>query len=211
MAGRSKSVAAHATVVLFFVRSLPARRKSHNNIAGTDVGIVNYLAALHATGYGGINYDCAHQITHIGSFATRRINSYSHFAPFGEQLIGSVDDCSNNFARYKHFVSPNGGRHEDVVNRPDTQQIIGIHYNCVLSYSAPYGKVSGFFPIHVGKARFGSRAIGVHYVAILGVSTQNVGHYLTKSMGKDTLVNILNSCVNVFFHCTHASHHISLA
>ena len=52
VASRGESVAAHTAVVLFLVCSLTCRGKTYDNVARTDVGIVDDIAAFHSAGYG---------------------------------------------------------------------------------------------------------------------------------------------------------------
>ena len=50
----------------------------------------------------------------------------------------------------------------------------------------------------------------MHDAAILRITSQYVGYYLTESLGEQTLVNVLDSVVNVLLGCAHTPHHVSL-
>ena len=50
----------------------------------------------------------------------------------------------------------------------------------------------------------------MHDITILGISAQDIRDDLAESLREDSLVNVLNSGVHVFFGGTHATHHISV-
>ena len=210
MAGRGQAITTHSTVVAGFVGSLSGRRKSHDDIARTDVGIINHIATFHAAGYGAVHNDGAHQIAHIGRFATGGINTHTHIAHLLQQLVGTVDDSRNHFAGNEHFVTPDGARHKDVVNCSHTQQVIGVHDESILRNAFPDGEVARFFPVHVSQARLGAGTIGVHDVAVFGVASENIGNDFAKSLWEYAFVYVLDSVVHILFHSAHTAHHVSL-
>ncbi|CUQ60131.1 Uncharacterised protein [Segatella copri] len=92
VAGRSKSVAAHTAVVLLLVSSLTCRRKTYDDIAWTDVGVVDDIAALHAAGNGRVNDDSTNQVAYVSSLTAGRIDADTHLTHLVEQVISTVDD-----------------------------------------------------------------------------------------------------------------------
>ena len=111
VAGTCQSVAAHATIVLMLISSLPRGTETHNDITRTDVGIVDDILALHAASDSGVNDDGTYQIADICSFTTGCIYAYTHFTEFGQQFICSVDDGRNHFSWYKQLVTADGRRY----------------------------------------------------------------------------------------------------
>ncbi len=87
MASRCEAVAAHTAVIRFFVRSLTARRDAHYHIAVGDIGIVDYVAALHTSCYGAVYYDGAHQVAHVGGFATCGDDVNAQFLEFVDKFL----------------------------------------------------------------------------------------------------------------------------
>ena len=210
VARRRESVAAHSAVVGGFVRSLSRRRESHDDVAGTDVGIVDDVASFHATSHRAIYNNRAHQVAHIGSFPAGCVDAHTHFAQLREQLVRAVDDGTDHLAGNEHFVAANGRRHQDIVDRSDTQQIVCVHNEGILRDSFPHRQVAGLFPVEIGQTRLGSGAVGVHNVAIVGVAAEDVGNDFTESLRKQSFVDVADGCVHIFFHCAHAAHHVSL-
>ena len=105
VAGRGESVAAHTAVVLLLVCSLTSRGKTYDNVARTDVGIVDDIAALHAASYGRIHDDGAYEVAYVSSFATSRVDADAHFSHFVEEFISTVDDSRDDVSRNEHLVS----------------------------------------------------------------------------------------------------------
>ena len=210
VARRRESVAAHSAIVGGFVRGLSRRREAHDDVAGTDVGIVDDVASFHATSHRAIYNNRAHQVAHIGSFAAGCVDAHAHFAQLREQLVRAVDDGTDHLAGNEHFVAANGRRHQDIVDRPDTQQIVCVHNEGILRDSFPHRQVAGLFPVEIGQTRLGSGAVGVHNVAIVRVAAEDVGNDFTESLRKQSFVDVADGCVHIFFHCAHAAHHVSL-
>ena len=210
VAGRSQTVATHAAVVLLLVGSLTCRRETYDNIAWTDVGIVDDVAALHAAGYGRVNDDGTNQVAYVGSLTAGRIDSDTHLAHLVEQVVGTVDDSRDDLARDEHLVAADGRANEDVVYGAHAEQVVGIHHDSILSDTLPYREVASLLPVHVSQARLGTCTVGVHNVAILWVTAQDIRYNLAESLWEDTLVDVLDSVVNIFLCCAYTAHHISI-
>ena len=99
MAGAGESVAAHASVVFFFIGSLSVRCQPYDDFTRANIGIVNDIGTFHAACYGRIYDDGTNQVTYISSLASGSVYAYTHFAKFGQQFIRSVDDSGNDFTR----------------------------------------------------------------------------------------------------------------
>ena len=108
MACRSESIAAHAAIVAVFVGGLTSRFKTHNHITMSDVSIVDDLAAGHAAGNGTVDDDGAHQVAHIGRFATGSNHANAQSAHLIDKLLRAVNHGSNHFARNQALVAANG-------------------------------------------------------------------------------------------------------
>ena len=50
----------------------------------------------------------------------------------------------------------------------------------------------------------------MHDVAVLRVAAQNIRYNLAESLWENTLVDVLNGVVYVFFSCAHSAHHIAI-
>jgi hypothetical protein len=50
----------------------------------------------------------------------------------------------------------------------------------------------------------------MHDITIVRITPENIGDDLTKSLREDTLIDVLDGIVHVFFGCTDATHHISV-
>ena len=50
----------------------------------------------------------------------------------------------------------------------------------------------------------------MHDVTVLGITAEDVGDNLTECLGEDTLVDVLDGVVHIFFCGTYAAHHITL-
>ena len=170
MASTRKSIASHATIVFCFVSGLSTTRKSYNHVSWANIRIVYHIATFHAACHCRIHNDSAHQIAYICCFSTRCINANSHIAHLLQKLICTIDDGRNHFPRNEHLVSAYRTRYQDVVHGTHTEQIVCIHDKSVLRNTFPYAQVARLFPIHVGKARFCSRTIRMHNVAICWVT-----------------------------------------
>ena len=210
VASAGQAIATHTTIVLLLVSSLTGRGQTHDDITRTDVGIVDDIAALHAASHGRVNDDGAYKVAHVCGLTTSRIDADAHLTHLVEELIGTIDDGGDYLARYEHLVASDGRRDEDVVNGTYTEQVVGVHHHGILSDSLPDGEVASFLPIHVSQARLGTCTIGVHDVTILRVAAQDVWYNLAESLWEDTLVDVLDGVVHIFFCCAHTAHHISI-
>ena len=147
VACRGQPVASHAAVVFFFIRGLSVGGKSYDDIARADIGIVYHVGTLHAAGHGRVYDDGAHQVAHIGGFASRGIYAYTHFAQFGKQFIRTVDDGGDYLARYQQFVASDSGRDQYVVYRSHAEQVVDVHNQRVLCDAFPNREVACFLPV----------------------------------------------------------------
>ena len=170
MACAGQSVAAHTAVVLLFIGGLSAAAESHNDIAGANVGVVNDIAALHTAGYSAVHNDGAYQVAHIGGLAASAIDADAHASHFFHQLVGSVDDGADNLTGNEHLVAADGAADKDVVHRTHAEQVIGVHDERVLCDAFPYVQVAGFLPVGIGQTGLCAGAVGMHDIAIFGIS-----------------------------------------
>ena len=116
-----------------------------------NVCIVDYIAALHAACNGAVDNDGAHKVAHVGCLTTCCIYAHTHFAEFGKQFVGSVDDGRNDLARNEQLVAADGRRNKDVVCRTNAEEVVNVHYQCILCNSLPHTKVTGLFPVEIGQ------------------------------------------------------------
>ena len=210
VARRSQPIAAHTSVVALLVGSLSRRRKTHNDVARTDVGIVDNVSTLHTTGHGTVNDDGAYKVAHVSCLATSGPDADTHLAKLLQQFIRSIDDGRNDLARNQHLVTSDGGRNEDVIHSTHAEQVVSIHHDGILGDAFPYGEVARLLPVHVGQTRLRSGTISVHDVAILRITTQDVGDNLAEGLWEDALVDVLDSVMHILLGSTHATHHISV-
>ena len=106
--GTCQSVAAHTAIVLMLISSLPRGTEPHDDIARTDVGIVDDILAFHSARDGRVNDDGTYQVTDICSFTTRGPDADTHAAQFRKQLVSAVDDSTDDLTGDQHFVATNG-------------------------------------------------------------------------------------------------------
>ena len=106
--GRSQTVRAHSAVVTLFVSRLTCRTQSDNHVSRTDIGVVDDIAAFHTAGDRRIDDNRAHEVAHISRFTASGIDSDAHFAQFGQQFVGTVDDGGNDLAWNQQFVASDG-------------------------------------------------------------------------------------------------------
>ena len=210
VAGRGESVAAHTAVVLFFVRGFAVGRESHDDVARAYVLVRYHILALHATGYGAVDDNRAHQVAHVGRLAARAVSVHAQCAQFGKQLFGAVDDGRDYFAGYQQLVAADGRRYQYVVGGTYAEQVVDVHDEGILCNAPPHAQVAGFAPVHVGQRRLGAGTVGVHDVAIVGVAAQNIGDNLTEGLGKDTFIYILDCVVYIFFRSRYAAQVVTL-
>ena len=142
-----ESVAAHTAVVALLVGGLACGRQSYDNVAWTDVCIVDYIGATHTACDGTIDDDGAHEIAYIGCLASCAIDADSHLTEFCHQFIGSVDDGRYDFAWDEHLVAPDGRADEDIIDSTHAEQVVGIHDEGILCDTFPYGEVARLAPI----------------------------------------------------------------
>ena len=134
----------------------------------------------------------------VGVYATGGINAYTHFTEFGKQFVRTVDDGGDYFAGNEQLVASDGGRYQNVVYRTHTKQVVDVHNQCILCNAFPHTQVAGFLPVHIGKTGLGACSIGMHNVAILRVTAQNVGDNFAESLRENTFVDILDGVVHIF-------------
>ena len=72
------------------------------------------------------------------------------------------------------------------------------HTTIILCNAFPHTQVAGFLPVHIGKTGLGACSIGMHNVAILRVTAQNVGDNFAESLRENTFVDILDGVVHIF-------------
>ena len=69
----------------------------------------------------------------------------------------------------------------------------GEYYQGILCYPFPYREVTRLTPIGIGKATLSPRPISMHQATIVGVTAQQVGQNLAKSLWIEPFIDILNS------------------
>jgi len=210
VAGTCESVGPHTSVVAVFIGGLTCGGKTHDDVSRTNVGIVDDVAAFHAASHGRVHDDGAYQVAHVGSLATCGIDANTHFAQFCQQLVGTINDGGNDVAGNEHLIAADGTGDKDVVHGTHAKEVIGIHHDGVLGDALPYTHVARLLPIHIGQARLGACAVGMHDIAILRVTAQDVGDNLAESLRVKTFVNVLDGGMHVFLGCTDATHHIAV-
>ena len=198
---RGEAVAAHSAIIFLLVGSLTRRSKAHNYVTTLDVGVVDYVGAAHAASHCAIHDDGAHQVAHVGSFAACGDDVHAKFAQLGKQFLGAIDDGSDNLTGNKHLVASDGRGEEDIVGSTHAEQVVDIHDESILCDAFPHAEVACFAPVGVGERRFCAGTVGVHDVAVVGVTTEHVGDYFAERFRIKTLVHILDGVVDVFFRC----------
>jgi hypothetical protein len=106
------------------------------------------------------------------------------FAHRFAKFFGAFDEGFDDFAWDKVFVSSDGRRQHEWTGYTRAEQIVGVHYNRILGYAFPNGEVARFAPVEVSEAAFGTCAIGVHDVTIVGVIAQHIGYHFAESFWK---------------------------
>ena len=210
VACRGETVGTHAAVVLRFVGGLAAGGEAHDDVAGTDIGVVDDVAALHAAGDGAVDDDGAHEVAYVGRFAPRGVNADAHVAHLLQKFVGAVDDGGDDLAGDEHLVAADGGADKYVVDGAYAQQVVGVHDERILRDAFPHREVARFAPVHVSQARLGACAVGVHDVAVFRVAAQNVGDDFAECLGEDAFVDVLDGVVHVLLHSGDAAHHVTL-
>ena len=210
VAGGGESVRAHSAVVFLLVSGLATGRETHDHISRTDVGVVDDIAPLHAAGDGAVHDDGPHEVAHVGCLAACAIDANAHVAKLLHELVGAVDDGRYYLTRDEHLVAAYRGGNQDVIDGAHAEQVVGIHDERVLSDAFPNAQITRLFPIHIGEARLRASPVSMHDVAVLRITTEDVGDYLAESLREDTLVDVLDGVVNVLFCSAHTAHHIAL-
>ena len=121
------------------------------------------------------------------------------FAHRFAEFFGAFDEGFDDFAGDEVFVSSDCGRQHKGTGYARAEQIIGIHDYRILGYAFPNRKIARFTPIQVSEAAFGTGAIGVHDITIIGVIAQHIGYHFAESFGKQSFANLADGIVNVFF------------
>ena len=210
MTGRREAVGAHSAIITFLVGGLAGGRKTHNHVSRTNVGIINHIAAFHSAGDCRVDNDGSHQVAHVGRLASCWIDTDSHLAHLGQEIVSSVDDGRYHLTGNEHLVASDGRADEDVIHRTHAKQVVGVHHDGVLCDSFPNREVARLFPIHIRQRRFRSGSVCMHDVAILWVTAQDVGDDFAEGLWKNAFVNILDGVVYVFFGGAHTAHHVSV-
>ena len=118
-----------------------------------------------------------------------------------QELFGTTNDGTDNLAWDKALVATDGAAEQYVVGGADTEEVVKVHDNGVDGDTLPDAEVARFFPIKIGERGFGSGAVGVHDVAIVGVAAENVGNDFAESLRIEAFVYVLDGIVDVLFGC----------
>ena len=151
VACRCQSVASHSAVVAVLVCGFSTRRESYYYVARTYVGIVYHVATLHAACHCRVNNYSAHEVAHVGSLAACGVDANSHLAHLSQQFVGAVDNGRDHLAWHEHLVSSDSARHKNVIYRAHAEQVVGVHYQCVLCDALPDAEVACFLPVGVSE------------------------------------------------------------
>src|SRR6202020_405477 len=96
------------------------------------------------------------------------------------------------------FIPVDGGRKEQVIINPHTEEIVEIHGDGIACNPLPDGKIAGFFPVEVGQYTLSPRAVGVHEVDPAGIAAQIIGIYPAKGIWVKALIQPFGSLMNFF-------------
>ena len=116
VACRGQAVAAHTAVIFGLVGGFAVGGKAYDDVAGTDMGVVDYIGAVHTGRDGAVDDDGAYQVAHVGCLAAGQGDAYAEVAHLLQELFGAVDDSADNLARNKALVAANGAAEQDVVD-----------------------------------------------------------------------------------------------
>ncbi len=151
MPRRSQPIAAHPAVVFGFIVGLAKGGQAHDHVSPLDFVIGDDFVPSHPAGDCAVHDNGPHQIPHIGRFASGQDDIHPVVTEHLEYFFRALDDGGDDLAGNQVFVSANGGGNQDIVDRPDTQQVVGIHDDGVLGDAFPDAQITGFFPIEVGQ------------------------------------------------------------
>ena len=210
VSGAGKSVRTHSAVVLLLVGGLAKACETHDDVARTDVLVVNHIAALHAAGNRRVHDDSTNEIAHVSSLSASGIDADTHVAHLLQQFVSTVDDGRNHLARDEHLVAANGAADQDVVRSTHAQQVVGIHDQGILCNTFPHREVARLLPVHISQARLRASPVGMHDVAPFGVAAQYVGDNLAESLREEAFVDVLDGVMHVLLSCRHAPQHVTL-
>mmetsp|Transcript_4600 Transcript_4600/g.15265 ORF Transcript_4600/g.15265 Transcript_4600/m.15265 type:complete len:323 (+) Transcript_4600:1111-2079(+) len=206
---RCQSIRSHATIILSFVRSLPERRQTDDDVARANVVVTNHVCAAHTSRHRGIHHHSANQVPQICRLSSRGLYANTTLTQGFQNVLRTADERAQHIPRNERLVATNRTRHENIIHASNTKQIISIHHNRVLRNSPPHAHIASFLPIHVRQRRLCPRAIRVHARAV-PIIPSNVLHNLTKRLGKQPFINLLNRRVHVLLRCAHTSRGVAL-
>ncbi len=198
MSSRCQAVAAHTPVVGVFVACPTEGSQAYYHIAGLDTRIVDYIRTFHTATQGRIDDDGTNQIAHIGRFTAGEPYADTKLTHFLQKFFRPFNNSRYYLAGNPVFIPSYGRRKKHILGSPHTNHIIGIHHNGILRNAFPNREIAGGFPIHISQSRFGTCPIGMHNATLRRIIAQIVGNNLTKSMGKNTLIDVGYGFVHLF-------------
>ena len=107
------------------------------------------------------------------------------------------------------LIAPYGGGYKDAIDSAHAEQVVDVHDQRILGDALPYGEVSRLAPVEVGQRGLGACAVGVHDVAVLGVTAEDVGDDLAEGLRVESLVYVLDGGMDVLLAGGDAALHIA--
>ena len=210
MTSRSQTITTHTTIILPLIRSLTTRRQTHNHIPNTNIRIINHIPTTHPARHRTIHNYRTNQIPHICRLTTRSIHPNTHTPKLSQQLIRTIDNRTDNLTRHQHLITPYRARHQYIIHRPHTQQVINIHNQRILRYPLPHRQVTRLTPISIRQRTLRARPVSMHDITPLRITTKNIRYNLTKSPRKQAFIYILDSIMHILLGGTNTAQRIPL-
>ena len=81
------------------------------------------------------------------------------------------------------LVSVNGRIENNVIVYAYAKEVVQVHHHRILGNATPYGNITSFFPVQIGKDTFCSSAISMHDIDMVSIAGQVIRINFTKSIG----------------------------
>ena len=121
MTSTRQTIRAHSAIIFFLVSGLPTTAQTYNNVAWTNIGIVDNIAALHSTRYRTVHNYRTNQVAHISRFTSGSINTYAHITHLLEKFVSTIYNSTYYLARNEHLVATNRTGNKYIVYRAHTE------------------------------------------------------------------------------------------
>mmetsp|Transcript_63377 Transcript_63377/g.165984 ORF Transcript_63377/g.165984 Transcript_63377/m.165984 type:complete len:419 (-) Transcript_63377:326-1582(-) len=194
---RGQAVAADAAVVARLVSRLAVRGQADNDVAVDNVAVVDDLGPGDLGGDRGVHDDGADEVADVGGLTAGEDNADAVALELLDQLLGTVDQGTDDLTRDQVLVAADGGGQEDVVDTADAEQVVQVHHDGVLRDALPDAQVARLPPVHVRQGGLGARPVGVHDDGLGGVVRHRVRHHLAEGAREEALVDVLDGRVHV--------------